>query len=41
MNHRASPRFWQCYRQLPEEIRQLADKFISSYARTRTILPCI
>ena len=21
MNHRASPRFWACYRDLPEEVR--------------------
>ena len=26
MNHFALPRFWRCYRQLPEAIRQLADK---------------
>lgn len=26
MRHRATPRFWRCYRQLPEEIQQLADK---------------
>lgn len=26
MNHLASPRFWACYRQLPEEIRRLADR---------------
>ena len=26
MRHRADPRFWQCYRQLPPEIQQLADK---------------
>ena len=25
MKHRASPRFWQCYRLLPAEIRKLAD----------------
>lgn len=25
MRHRASPRFWQCYRQLPVEIQRLAD----------------
>ena len=24
--HRASPRFWQCYEQLPLAVRQLADK---------------
>lgn len=26
MTHRASPRFWQCYRQLPAEIQRLADE---------------
>lgn len=26
MKHRASPRFWACYRQLPEDIQQLADR---------------
>ena len=26
MNHRASPRFWSCYHQLPEEARRLADR---------------
>lgn len=26
MNHRASPRFWYCYRQLPVEIQRLADR---------------
>ena len=26
VKHRASPRFWQCYRQLPDDIRDLADK---------------
>lgn len=26
MNHRASPRYWNCYNALPEEIRRLADK---------------
>jgi hypothetical protein len=26
VKHRASPRFWSCYRQLPEEIQRLADK---------------
>jgi hypothetical protein len=26
MNHRATPRFWSCYRQLPDEIQQLADR---------------
>lgn len=25
MRHRASPRFWSSYRQLPEEVRKLAD----------------
>ena len=25
MNHRASPRFWRCYRELPEHIQRLAD----------------
>jgi hypothetical protein len=26
MKHRATPRFWACYRALPEEVRQLADR---------------
>ena len=26
MRHRASPRFWTCYRQLPEDVRRLADE---------------
>lgn len=26
MNHRATPRFWVCYRTLPEEIQRLADR---------------
>ena len=26
MNHLAAPRFWDCYRPLPEPIRQLADR---------------
>jgi hypothetical protein len=26
MKHRASPRFWNHYRALPEEIQQLADR---------------
>jgi hypothetical protein len=26
MNHRTLPRFWQLYRQLPKEARELADK---------------
>ena len=26
MNHLALPRFWRLYRQLPEHIRELADK---------------
>jgi len=26
MRHRASPRFWRCYRQLPQDIQRLADE---------------
>ncbi len=26
MRHRANPRFWNCYRELPEDIRSLADE---------------
>jgi hypothetical protein len=26
MNHRATPRFWSCYRRLPEEVQRLADR---------------
>ena len=32
MRHRATPRFWRCYRQLPEEVRRLADR---CFARLR------
>ncbi len=26
MRYRATPRFWSCYQQLPEEVRRLADR---------------
>ena len=26
MTHRASPRFWRCYRALPRDVQSLADK---------------
>lgn len=26
MNHRATPRFWECYQRLPEEVQRLADR---------------
>ena len=26
MNHHATPDFWYCYRRLPPEVRELADK---------------
>ena len=26
MNHRATPRFWQCYRELPDAIQYQADR---------------
>ena len=26
MNHRALPRFWECYRRLPTDVQELADK---------------
>jgi len=26
MRHRANPRFWRCYRQLPQEVQRLADE---------------
>ena len=26
MKHFASPQFWRCYRQLPPEVREIADK---------------
>lgn len=26
MNHRTTPRFWKLYRELPEDIREIADK---------------
>ena len=33
MKHHATPRFWRCYRKLPEEIRRLADR---TYALLKT-----
>ena len=33
MKHRANPRFWRCYRDLPKDVQSLADK---SYALLRT-----
>ena len=33
MNHLASPTFWECYKQLPDAIRKLADK---NFALLRT-----
>jgi len=26
MKHRATPRFWRCYRRLPDEVQRLADR---------------
>lgn len=26
MNHRATPRFWECYHRLPQDIQRLADR---------------
>ncbi|MFA0783182.1 ParE family toxin-like protein [Candidatus Fervidibacter sacchari] len=26
MKHKATPRFWECYRQLPQGVKKLADK---------------
>ncbi len=26
MRHQATPRFWSCYRQLPEDVQRLADR---------------
>jgi hypothetical protein len=26
VNHRATPRFWSCYRALPDDVQRLADK---------------
>ena len=26
MKHRANPRFWRCYRRLPEDVQRLADE---------------
>jgi hypothetical protein len=26
VRHRANPRFWDCYRKLPEDVRRLADE---------------
>jgi hypothetical protein len=26
MKHRATPRFWRCYRSLPKEVREIADR---------------
>lgn len=33
MKHRASPRFWRCFRGLPKDVQSLADK---SYALLKT-----
>ena len=33
MTHYATPRFWRCYRELPQEVRQLADR---SYTLLKT-----
>jgi hypothetical protein len=33
VKHRASPRFWRCYRGLPKDVQSLADK---SYALLKT-----
>jgi hypothetical protein len=33
VTHHAAPRFWRCYRELPEEIRDLADR---KYALLKT-----
>lgn len=33
MTHHATPRFWRCYRGLPEQARQLADR---NYALLKT-----
>jgi hypothetical protein len=30
MNHRATPRFWVCYRRLPAEVQKLADRCYQS-----------
>jgi hypothetical protein len=35
VNHRATPRFWACYRCLPDEVQRLAD---SCYALLRADL---
>jgi hypothetical protein len=29
LNHHASPYFWSCYRALPQEVQELADKSFS------------
>ncbi len=26
MKHKATPRFWECYKQLPQGVKKLADK---------------
>jgi hypothetical protein len=33
VTHYATPRFWRCYRELPQEVRQLADR---SYTLLKT-----
>ena len=33
MTHYTTPRFWRCYRKLPQEVRQLADR---SYTLLKT-----
>ena len=41
MNHRATPRFWACYRRLPAEVQQLADRCYQSLLKTLVIRHCI
>jgi len=33
MTHRATPRFWACYRRLPAEVQQLADRCYDTLRR--------
>jgi hypothetical protein len=35
MKHRATPRFWSCYRRLPEEVQRLADRDFDLFKNDR------
>jgi hypothetical protein len=41
MNHLATADFWYCYRQLPAEIQELADKNFALLRQILIIPPCV